>query len=285
MELDVRQGVVLRPGEGEPITAREDQTVTLKLDFDQLSAFESWCRSAQEGASPHIHRRHADAFFVVEGELELWRGDERVKAPAGTTFCAPPGLVHGFVSTRESHYLNFHTPDAGFAESRRLRRDKRPHEPTDYDSWSVPENGGPPASEAIVVGSCEGERLTDDNRQALVKIARDELALIEFTLEPGFEGPKPHVHKRHVDSFFVLEGEVEFRVGDETTRLGAGSCVAASPSVVHSFGRPGPQGARLINVHAPSCDFPDYLRALDELARRGMEPGDGLHARHDVFEI
>jgi mannose-6-phosphate isomerase-like protein (cupin superfamily) len=274
--------IVRRPGEGEPITAREDRSVTITVDLEQLCATESWYGSAQPGAGPHIHRRHADSFFVVDGELVFVVGRGHVTAPAGTTMCAPPGVVHGFESSREARYLNFHTPDRGFAESLRLRRDGIAYDRADHDAFDPPPDGGASTAGAVLLGSCEGDRLANDFRQALVKVGRDELALVEFTLEPGFEGPTPHVHRRHVDSFFVLEGEVRFRLGDETLVLGPGGCVAVPPNVVHSFGHPGRQGARLINVHAPSCGFHEYLHVMDEA------PGDldpATHAKFDVYEV
>jgi quercetin dioxygenase-like cupin family protein len=49
--------------------------------------------------------------------------------------------------------------------------------------------------------------------------------------------------------FYVLEGELEFRLGEETVRVPAGSCVAAPPGVVHGFRNDA--GARYLNVHAP----------------------------------
>jgi mannose-6-phosphate isomerase-like protein (cupin superfamily) len=62
-----------------------------------------------------------------------------------------------------------------------------------------------------------------------------------------------------VDSFYVVEGETEFLMGDEKLLLGAGSFVGAPPGVVHTFsGGPGP--SRLLNVHAPSAGFHDWLR-------------------------
>lgn len=282
MELDVRHGIALRPGEGEEVATRPGRSVAILLDLPQLSATFSRYEDAQEGASPHIHRRHADSFFVVDGELMFRRGHEQQRAPAGATFCAPPGLVHGFDSTGLASFLNFHTPGRGFAESMRLRRDNGAYDPADFDSFDPPADGGAPASTANVLGSCEGDRLTRDGRQALVKIGRTELALVEFTLEPGFEGPAPHVHRQHVDSFFVLEGEVEFRLGDETITLGRGGAAAAPPGVVHSFGRPGPQGARLVNVHAPSCGFHEYLQVMDGT---DGELGKATHARYDLYEV
>jgi hypothetical protein len=38
----------------------------------------------------------------------------------------------------------------------------------------------------------------------------------------------------------------------------------------------------LINVHAPSCSFHEYLRAMDEL---GDEPDASFHERYDVYEV
>ena len=60
----------------------------------------------------------------------------------------------------------------------------------------------------------------------------------------------------------MLEGEPEFLMGDETVRLGPGSFVAAPLGVVHTFGNPGPEPARLLNTHAPSVGFHEFLRRV-----------------------
>lgn len=49
---------------------------------------------------------------------------------------------------------------------------------------------------------------------SMVKAARPELSLLEFEVKPR-GGVQPHFHKRHSDSFYVLEGELEFHVGEE----------------------------------------------------------------------
>jgi hypothetical protein len=43
--------------------------------------------------------------------------------------------------------------------------------------------------------------------------------------------------------------------------MGAGSFVASPPGVVHTF-TGGPGRSRLLNIHAPSCGFHDWLRGL-----------------------
>ena len=62
--------------------------------------------------------------------------------------------------------------------------------------------------------------------------------------------------------WLVLDGEPEFFVGGETLRLGAGSFVAAPLGAVHTFSNPGPDRARLLNIHAPSVGFHEWLRTV-----------------------
>lgn len=246
-------GVVHRAGEGEALFGGR---IVIKADFDQLSVTESHFDGARPGAGPHLHRQHADSFYVLEGELAfLVEHDEHLLGPGGCA-CAPAGVVHGFRSTSRARFLNFHTPDRGFAGNLRAR-DRG--EPGGFDSFDAPAGSGLPGTNAILLHAGEGERLETRSRVATIKIGREELSLIEFELEPGFEGPEPHAHDDHVDSFYVLDGETEFLLGDEKLLLGAGSFVAAPPGVVHTFSsRPG--RSRLLNVHAPSSGFHEWLR-------------------------
>jgi quercetin dioxygenase-like cupin family protein len=250
-------GIVHRAGEGEAIFGGR---IVLKAVLEQLCITESWFDSARQGAEPHIHREHVDSFYVLEGELAvLVHDEEHLLAPGGFA-SAPPGVVHGFRTTRPTRFLNFHTPDGRFGDH---LRERNRGEPGGFDSIDVPAGWkqGLPASNATLLHPGEGERLDGDGRVATIKAGRDELALVEFELGAGFEGPESHTHDDHVDSFYVLDGEVEFAAGAETLLLGAGSFVAAPPGVSHTFaGGPGP--SRMLNVHAPSAGFHDWLRSL-----------------------
>ena len=113
---------------------------------------------------------------------------------------------------------------------------------------------------AIVLGPGEGEQLSGRLRELRVKYESSELEVLEFWCEPGFGPIEPHVHEDHVDSFYVLEGEVEFTIGDEVRRAGPGSWVAAPPGVRHGFAIPGPEGAHFVNIHAPGSGFTDSIR-------------------------
>ena len=184
-------GVLHRPGEGESLFGGR---IVLKAAFEQLCITESWFDSARDGAGPHIHKQHVDSFYVLEGELAVLVDDEEVLLGPGGFASAPPELVHGFRTTMPTRFLNFHTPDGGFAEN---LRDRNRGGPGGFDSIDVPPGSGRPGSDGIVLRAGEGERLETDTRVATIKVGRDELSLIEFELEPTFEGPKPAHPRRH----------------------------------------------------------------------------------------
>jgi quercetin dioxygenase-like cupin family protein len=246
--------VVLRPGEGESLFGGR---IVLKASFDELCLTESLFPDARDGADPHFHRHHVDSFYVLEGGLAVLVHDEEKLLEPGAFVSAPPEVVHAFRSTSRARFLNFHTPDGGFAENLRAR-DRG--EEGGFDSVDAPPGSGKPPTEALFWHPGGGERLVANNRVATIKVGRDELALIEFALEPGFDGPSAHSHDDHVDSFYVLEGEVDFLVGDEWMRLPAGSFVAAPIGVTHAFATHDGQRARVLNIHAPSTGFHERLR-------------------------
>src|SRR5256884_6891725 len=120
-------GVLLNPGQGETITAREQRDVVIKASHPLMDV--TWSRYApgQRGPEPHVHRRHADSFYVLDGEVTFTLGsDEReVRAGAGTIVIVPAEVVHTFGNegSGDAVYLNIHAPSMGFADSLRARRD------------------------------------------------------------------------------------------------------------------------------------------------------------------
>ncbi len=72
---------------------------------------------ASGGDSVPLHRHPDDmeSFYVLEGELTLYLGDEAgVSAPAGSFAHVPGGTVHGFrVKSEEARYLILTTPRHG----------------------------------------------------------------------------------------------------------------------------------------------------------------------------
>ena len=116
-----------------------------------------------------------------------------------------------------------------------------------------------------------------------VKADRPELSLIEVVFEPG-RGVAPHFHRLHSDSFYVLEGEVEFHVGDEVVHGTPGTYVLAPPDVVHWFRNTSDKPVRMLNLHTPG-GFAQYRRELRELRAQGITPDREWFEQHDVYDV
>jgi quercetin dioxygenase-like cupin family protein len=113
---------------------------------------------------------------------------------------------------------------------------------------------------AILLGPGEGEALRGRHREIHVKFEGGEYEVLEFDCEPGFGPVDPHVHDDHTDSFFILEGEVEFTIGEEVVRAGPGTWVAVPSGIRHGFAIPGPGRTRFLNIHAPGVGFIGRVR-------------------------
>lgn len=264
MELDVGQTGVLPPGQGE------------KAMLDELFVSEF---DATTNVEPHIHREHVDSFFVLAGEFAFERSGEEVTLRAGDYALAPPLLVHGF-RPGTGRVLNIHCPGRYWVRTRVARREGRRLRPEEYDSHDPPGDGGLPRSEAIVARWGESELLESDDRRMWILAGRSELCVFAFDADPGYVGPRAHIHKQHTDSFFVFEGELEFELDGERVPAPAGTWVAATPGVVHTFRNARDERVRFLNVHAPGVRFDEYMRRQNE-----GEDGREFHESFDVYEV
>jgi quercetin dioxygenase-like cupin family protein len=109
----------------------------------------------------------------------------------------------------------------------------------------------------IVSRPGEGELHEREDGYRLIRVAAEQVSIIEIEFETLVVDP--HTHPDHVDSFLVLEGEVEFTVGDDTVVLGPGSIISAPPGARHGFRSAGGR-ARVLNIHAPDAGFVDGIR-------------------------
>ena len=112
----------------------------------------------------------------------------------------------------------------------------------------------------VALGPDGGEQLPRGPRHHRVLAEVPEYEAAELRFGPDFEGVDAHAHEGHVDSFYVLEGEAEFLLGDEVVRAGPGSFVAAPAGVTHGFRNVGGTELRLLNIHAPNVGFVQRMR-------------------------
>lgn len=126
--------------------------------------------------------------------------------------------------------------------------------------------------EAVMHMPGEGERHSAGSSEIVIKATGEETVgtffLSETTIVAGFPGPPLHRHERLVDMFYVLEGVLTVRLGDETHQLEKGSFVCVPAGVVHTFSNPSDSPVRFLNFNTPA-GWENYMRDLGEAAKVG----------------
>jgi quercetin dioxygenase-like cupin family protein len=272
-------------GEGERISGEGELGVTLLADIEQIGIAE--VRSAPGGIAPpmHLHRQHAEAFLVMEGELTFRLEDGEHRVTPQTWVFVPPEVVHTFAVTGDerARFLDIHVPARGFGDFARGLQAARSEDElravrAAFDQQSAPEyaTGDPGLVVIARAGGVEGETITDrPGRRATVLVDADELIVSEFAYGPGERGATPHVHHHHADAFLVVEGEFTFPLRDGPLTAAAQTLVLLPPDVVHGFDNDSAATARCFNLHMPSSGFGDYLRGRNPDFDQHDPPADG----------
>ena len=137
----------------------------------------------------------------------------------------------------------------------------------------------------------EGERHdAGGSSTIIIKANGDDTAgslfLSETTIDPGFAGPPLHRHERLHDMFFVLDGVLTMRLGDETHELGPGTFVCVPPGLAHAFSNASDAPVRFLNFNTPA-GWEEYMRELGEAAKTGPLTPDviGRIASHYDFQV
>ena len=107
------RAIVVRPGAGRRVgnvefLARTADTPRFTLGIIEIAPGRE--------LEAHVHRDEDDAFYILEGEMTFFFGDDdEAVAPPGTFVLVPPGVRHGFRNPGPGpvRMLNVHAP-AGF---------------------------------------------------------------------------------------------------------------------------------------------------------------------------
>jgi quercetin dioxygenase-like cupin family protein len=245
----VAAAAVLAADAAEPVTDRPARTIRILTAHPLVDA--TWSRYAarERGTNPHIHRRHVDAFYVVEGELTFRLGPDRepVAAPAGTFALVPPNVVHSFDNDSDgtTRWLNFHAPSSGFAAY--LRGD-----PSGFDDGEPPADGGRRMDDVILTTAAAGRPRSLDGSTATVLADEPQLAVGEIELEQG-AAIAPRREEEGLVAFFVIAGEVAFDVDAGEAPGPPLTWLAAPPGALHGVRNVGATTARLLSVRAPGA--------------------------------
>ena len=136
-------------------------------------------------------------------------------------------------------------------------------------------------SEASIVGPQSGEVVLPGPIQ--VRMVEDgtgtdhRLAVALLTVPPRTEGPPPHWHQKHDETFYVIAGTARFTVGDSQHEAPAGTFVSVPVGAEHTFANPGDEPAMILNTFTPDL-YVDYFRDLSKLAAAGEMIPEGILA-------
>jgi quercetin dioxygenase-like cupin family protein len=108
----------------------------------------------------------------------------------------------------------------------------------------------------------------------------------EGRVPPSTVGAGPHFHRGRDELFFVLEGELVLRIGDETHIARAGTFAFVPRETVHGFHNASSDSATLLVVHHPA-GFEQFLEEMQKLAARhgSKEERAALAARFDMIPV
>lgn len=95
--------IVLGPREGQGIWQLGNE-FSVKATGEQTAGAYTLLEQSCAGAPPplHVHDDEEEAFYVLDGSLDVHIGDEVVEATAGSFCLVPRGTVHSFRSTSET---------------------------------------------------------------------------------------------------------------------------------------------------------------------------------------
>lgn len=120
------------------------------------------------------------------------------------------------------------------------------------------------AAKAILLDAENGRSVSLRGTEVVFKVESSGAAgasCVEFRAAPGFDTGL-HVHESLEETFYVLDGEFDFRVGDATILAGPGACVFVPPGVSHGFANRSETRSKLLLTMSP----PTHDRYFDELA-------------------
>jgi quercetin dioxygenase-like cupin family protein len=108
------------------------------------------------------------------------------------------------------------------------------------------------------------------------------LGVAVVTQPPGIATPL-HRHTNEAEAFFLLEGEMTYRAGDEVFRLEAGSFLWLPLGIPHAFRVTGTRPVKFLGLTAPG----GLLALYDEVGVPAAEhrlpgPGDGIPLEEEI---
>lgn len=110
-----------------------------------------------------------------------------------------------------------------------------------------------------------------------------ELCFVEDRLKPGFKLGRHH-HKIMTEIFYILEGEVEFKLDDQTLTLSVGDTLTIPPNVWHAAECR--DGGLMLTIFK-NGQFDQYLERLSQMSDAEFADAElmaSVNAEFDIYE-
>jgi len=243
----------------------------------------------------HFHRRHAEVFYVVDGEVEWTVGGETHVMGAGDLVYIPPNTPHKVhvVGGKPMHTLFMWTP-GGYEDQEEIRQQFSKEEldtpaaralaarladfnPLPDDTVVPPDNAGPGPHRGVHHFALRGKVRTAFNKSGNVSsrivIGGDD-SEGRFTWQdeswPADFNVRLHHHKRHWELFYVLGGQVEWTVGGETHVMRAGDLVYIPPNTPHKVHVVGGEAMHMLFIQGPG-GYETTVDLANEYPKKDLE--------------
>jgi len=90
---------------------------------------------------------------------------------------------------------------------------------------------------------------------------------MEALVPPG-GGPPPHIHRNEDETFYIVEGRCDFRLGDDPITAGVGDFVNVPRGAVHCFHNASDAPTRMILTFTPA----NIEKFFEETLERALDP-------------
>ena len=104
-----------------------------------------------------------------------------------------------------------------------------------------------------IIGPSDGTPFDSMGDKQRVMLGADDTAgtytIIEDTLQPDFNLGL-HMHRFHAETFYIIEGTVDFTIGNQEVTATAGSVIHISPQTPHAA--LSSEGGKMITIFNPA---------------------------------
>jgi len=105
-------------------------------------------------------------------------------------------------------------------------------------------------------------------------------AFVTTKIEKG--GPPYHFHYTQDEWFYILEGEIVFKIGDDIFTAKAGDSVFAPRQIPHTFTKTSEEPARMLVTYQPAGTMEEFFLQASQLKSATLRDFEKLYRQHGM---